>query len=180
MKIFPRLFIAISFIFLVTPSITHSKSIDSNLLYMKLKYGTVVIRMFPDAAPKHVKTIKKLVKSRYFNGLPFYRVATGILAQAGDVSEKGINKKILLKPEISKNLHNIRGAVVSLGPDMQTDQVDGICIWLEDKTKRDGEYTVWGQVISGIEYIEMLEITGIPLFSNNRPDIIRKMYLDGD
>ncbi|MGP0107081.1 peptidylprolyl isomerase, partial [Rhodoblastus sp.] len=56
----------------------------SNLLYMQLKDGMVVIRMRPDLAPKHVARIKTLVKRGFYNGVVFHRVIEGFMAQTGD------------------------------------------------------------------------------------------------
>ena len=59
-------------------------TIPSNLLYMQLKDGTVVIRLRPDLAPKHVAQIKALVQRGFFNGIVFHRVIDGFMAQTGD------------------------------------------------------------------------------------------------
>ncbi len=61
----------------------------SELLYMELKYGTVVIKLLPNVAPNHVARIKELVKEGFYNGLSFHRVIPGFMAQGGDPTGTG-------------------------------------------------------------------------------------------
>lgn len=123
-----------------------------NALLLKLKDGDVVIEMFPDVAPNHVERIKELVRAEFYNGLKFHRVIDGFMAQTG--CPYGTGKK--LKAEFNKMPHK-RGTV-SMARAMDINSGDsqfficfGDCGWL------DGQYTVWGQVTSGMEYVDAIK-----------------------
>ena len=123
-----------------------------NALLLKLKNGDVVIEMFSDDAPNHVARIKELVRAGFYNGLKFHRVIDGFMAQTG--CPFGTGKK--LKAEFNRRPH-LRGTV-SMARAMDPDSADSqffICFaeapWL------NGQYTVWGEVVSGMEYVDMIK-----------------------
>ena len=128
-----------------------------NALLLKLKNGDVVIEMFSDDAPNHVARIKKLVRAGFYNGLKFHRVIDGFMAQTGcpfGTGTGGSGKK--LKAEFNRRPH-LRGTV-SMARAMDPDSADSqffICFaeapWL------NGQYTVWGEVVSGMEYVDMIK-----------------------
>ena len=127
-----------------------------NALLLKLKYGDVVIEMFPEDAPNHVARIKELVRAGFYNGLKFHRVIEGFMAQTGcpyGNGTGGSGKK--LKAEFNRNPHK-RGTVSmarSVFPDSADSQFFicyGDCDWL------NGQYTVWGQVVSGMEHVDAI------------------------
>ena len=139
--------------------IKHSYKVKDaeNALLLKTKDGDVVIEMFADVAPNHVARIKELVRQGFYNGLKFHRVIEGFMAQAGcprGDGTGGSGKK--LKAEFNKIRHQ-RG-IVSMARAMNPDSADSQfficyadCPWL------DGQYTVWGEVVSGMEYIDALK-----------------------
>ena len=139
--------------------IKHSYAVKDaeNALLLKTKDGDVIIELLPDAAPKHVARIKELVRQGFYNGLKFHRVIEGFMAQAGcprGDGTGGSGKK--LKAEFNKIRHQ-RG-IVSMARAMNPDSADSQfficyadCPWL------DGQYTVWGEVVSGMEYIDALK-----------------------
>ena len=139
--------------------IKHSYKVKDaeNALLLKLKDGDVVIEMFPEDAPNHVARIKELVRAGFYNGLKFHRVIDGFMAQTGCPYGNGIGgsgKK--LKAEFNRNPHK-RGTV-SMARAMLPDSADsqfficfGDCDWL------NGQYTVWGQVTSGMEYVDAIK-----------------------
>ena len=139
--------------------IKHSYKVKDaeNALLLKLKDGDVVIEMYPDAAPNHVARIKELVRAGFYNGLKFHRVIDGFMAQTGcpyGNGTGGTGKK--LKAEFNRNPHK-RGTV-SMARAMDPDSADSqffICFaeapWL------NGQYTVWGEVVSGMEYVDMIK-----------------------
>lgn len=139
--------------------IKHSYNVKNpeNALLLKTKHGDVVIEMFDEDAPNHVARIKELVRQGFYNGLKFHRVIDGFMAQAGcprGDGTGGSGKK--LKAEFNKRRHQ-RG-IVSMARAMNPDSADSQfficyadCPWL------DGQYTVWGEVVSGMEYIDMLK-----------------------
>ncbi len=128
-----------------------------NALLLKLKTGDVVIEMFSEDAPKHVERVKELVREGFYNGLKFHRVIDGFMAQTGcplGTGTGGSGKK--LKAEFNRRPH-LRGTV-SMARAMDPDSADSqffICFaeapWL------NGQYTVWGEVVSGMEYVDMLK-----------------------
>ena len=139
--------------------IKHSYKVKDaeNALLLKTKDGDVVIEMFADVAPNHVARIKELVRQGFYNGLKFHRVIEGFMAQAGcprGDGTGGSGKK--LKAEFNRLQHK-RGTV-SMARAMDPDSADSQfficyadCPWL------DGQYTVWGEVVSGMEYIDALK-----------------------
>ena len=116
-----------------------------------------MIEMFPDDAPNHVERIKELVRAGFYNGLKFHRVIDGFMAQTGcpyGTGTGGSGKK--LKAEFNKRPHK-RGTV-SMARAMMPDSADsqfficfGDCDWL------NGQYTVWGEVTSGMEYVDNIK-----------------------
>lgn len=139
--------------------IKHSYKVKNaeEALLLKTKYGDVVIEMFADDAPNHTARIKELVRQGFYNGLKFHRVIEGFMAQAGcprGDGTGGSGKK--LKAEFNRHPHK-RG-IVSMARAMNPDSADSQfficyadCPWL------DGQYTVWGEVTSGMEFVDMLK-----------------------
>lgn len=127
-----------------------------NTLLLELKDGTVTIQLRPDLAPKHVKRIKELVREGFYDGIVFHRVIDGFMAQAGDPTGTGMNgsgQKI--KSEFSREPHT-RG-VVSMARAMNVDSADSqFFICFRDSNFLDGQYTVWGKVKSGMEFVDKI------------------------
>lgn len=138
--------------------IKHSYKVKDaeNSLVMKLKDGDVVIEMYAEVAPKHVERIKELVRNKFYDGLKFHRVIEGFMAQTGDPTGTGMSGSgQKLVAEFSKLPHK-RGTV-SMARAMHPHSADSQfficfnnCEWL------DGQYTVWGEVTSGMEYVDMI------------------------
>ena len=128
-----------------------------NALLLKLKDGDVVIEMYPDAAPNHVARIKELVRAGFYNGLKFHRVIDGFMAQTGcpyGTGTGGSGKK--LKAEFNTKPHK-RGTV-SMARSMLPDSADSqFFICFADCPWLNGQYTVWGEVTSGMEYVDMIK-----------------------
>ena len=128
-----------------------------NALLLKLKDGEVVIEMFPDDAPKHVARIKELARQGFYNGLKFHRVIDGFMAQTGcpyGTGTGGSGKK--LKAEFNKRPH-VRGTV-SMARAMDPDSGDSqFFICFADAPWLNGQYTVWGEVTSGMEFVDMIK-----------------------
>ena len=147
-----------------------------NTLYLDLDYGRVVIEMLPDVAPNHVKRIKELTRQGFYDGVKFHRVIDGFMAQTGDPTGTGMGgsgKK--LKAEFNKTPHT-RGAV-SMARAADPDSGDSqFFICFGDETFLDGQYTVWGRVTSGMEFVDMIKRGEPPM----NPDIIVKMQVAAD
>ena len=128
-----------------------------NTLYLDLKDGRVVIEMRPDLAPKHVKRIKELVRQKFYDGIVFHRVVDGFMAQTGDPTGTGMSgsgQKI--KAEFSREPH-MRGAL-SMARAADVNSADSqFFIVLATATFLDGQYTYWGKVTSGMEFVDKIK-----------------------
>lgn len=139
--------------------IKHSYKVKDveNSIVMKLKDGDVVVEMYSDAAPQHVKRIKELVREGFYDGLKFHRVIEGFMAQTGcplGTGTGGSGKK--LKAEFSKTPHK-RG-IVSMARAMDINSADSqFFICFADCSWLDGQYTVWGEVTQGMELIDRIK-----------------------
>ena len=169
--------ITLSTLLLSTKGFTMDKE---NTLYLDLDYGRVVIELDPSVAPKHVARIKELTRQGFYDGVKFHRVIPGFMAQTGDPTGTGTGgsgKK--LNAEFNNTPH-VRGTV-SMARASDPDSADSqFFICFDDARFLDGQYTVWGKVVSGMEYVDMIK-KGDPrsgLMSN--PDIIVKMQVAAD
>jgi peptidylprolyl isomerase len=127
-----------------------------NTLYLDIPFGRVVIALRPDLAPKHVARIKELARQNFYDNVPFHRVIEGFMAQTGDPTGTGTGgsgKK--LAAEFSPEPH-FRGTVsmARAGDPNSADSQFFIC--LADTPHLNGQYTVWGKVISGMEAIDQV------------------------
>ena len=119
--------------------------------------GDVVIKLRPDLAPGHVKRITELAESGFYDGVPFHRVIPGFMAQGGDPTGRGTGGSDLpdLKAEFSSEPH-VRG-VCSMARTSNPDSANSqFFICFDDATFLDNEYTVWGEVESGMEHVDAL------------------------
>jgi len=147
-------------------------------LYLDLEYGRVVIRMRPDLAPVHVARVKELVRQGFYDGLVFHRVIDGFMAQTGDPKGDGTGGSGKgIQAEFNKEPH-LRGAV-SMARASNINSADSqFFIVLDDSQHLDGNYTLWGQVVSGMEFVDKIR-RGDP-GSNGRvpyPDRIIRMQV---
>ena len=145
----------------LSDDVATAKKIETNLentLYLNLKDGKVVIRMLPDVAPKHVARIKELVRQGFYNGLTFHRVIDGFMAQGGDPLGNGTGgsgKKI--PAEFTSKYSHKRGAV-SMARATDPNSADSqFFIVTADATYLDGQYTIWGYVVDGMEYVDNIK-----------------------
>ena len=153
-----------------------------NTVFMDLTYGRVVIKLRPDLAPNHVAQVKTLVKKGFYNGTPFHRVIEGFMAQGGDPTGTGTGGSDLpdLKAEFTKT-HFVRGtigAARSSDPDSANSQ---FFIMFAPASNLDGDYTVWGEVVSGMEFVDKIK-KGNPDDDGvvDNPDRIVKMQMAAD
>ena len=150
--------------------ISSNLSAEENTMILKLKDGEVKIELFPDVAPGHVKRIKELANSGKYNGVVFHRVIDGFMAQTGDVqfgnsdskefnlSRAGMGGSDLpdLKAEFN-NLPHERGTLSmarSQNPDSANSQ---FFICFQPAPFLDRQYTVFGKVISGMEFVDKIK-----------------------
>ncbi len=127
-----------------------------NTLYLDLEYGRVVIKMHPELAPQHVARIKELVRQGFYDGIVFHRVIDGFMAQTGDPKGNGTGgsgKKI--QAEFNDGKH-VRGAL-SMARSSNINSADSqFFIVLGDSDFLDGQYTYWGEVVSGMEFVDRI------------------------
>ena len=152
-----------------------------NTLYLDLKDGRVVIEMREDLAPKHVARIKELVREGFYDGLTFHRVIDGFMAQTGDPLGNGTGGSgVNLPAEFSREKY-VRGTV-GMARSQDINSGDSQFYIMFDRSEfLDGKYTVWGQVVKGMEFIDNIkkgegsngEIVG-------KPDIIVRMQVMAD
>ena len=130
---------------------------NDNLLLMELKSGNVTIEMKPEIAPNHVKRIKKLVREKFYDGLKFHRVIDGFMAQTGDPKGNGTGGSGKnLKAEFSSANH-VRGTL-SMARASDPNSADSqFFICFADSPWLDGKYTIWGQVIEGMENVDKIK-----------------------
>ena len=117
----------------------------------------VVIKLRPDLAPNHVKQITDLASEGFYDGVVFHRVIPGFMAQGGDPTGTGTSgsKKPNLKQEFSKEPH-VRG-VCSMARTANPDSANSqFFICFDDARFLDRQYTVWGEVIEGMEHVDAL------------------------
>ena len=119
--------------------------------------GDVVIKLRPDLAPGHVERITELAKEGFYDGVVFHRVISGFMAQGGDPTGSGMggSERPDLKAEFSAEPH-VRG-VCSMARSQSPNSANSqFFICLDDATFLDNQYTVWGEVESGMEHVDAL------------------------
>ena len=145
---------------LLVPGVV-SAADKENTLYIDLKDGRVVIEMRPDLAPKHVAQIKKLAREGKYDGVVFHRVIEGFMAQTGDPDGTGRGGMgEMLPAEFSKEPH-VRGTVsMARTPDPNSARSQFFICFVAYPSL-DGQYTVWGKVVSGMEFVDKIK-RGLP------------------
>ena len=148
-----------------------------NTLYLDLAHGRVVIELKPEVAPGHVARIKELAREGFYDNTPFHRVIEGFMAQGGDPTGTGTggSKKPNLTAEFSDIPHGRGGCSMarSSNPNSANSQ---FFICFTDCKFLDGQYTLWGQVVEGMEHVDKLK-RGEPVPD---PDRIVKMQVAAD
>jgi len=162
MSLFRRLFAAIGMLLAgaSAPALVEAATPikdPENTLIMQLKTGKVVIQLRPDLAPHHVARIKELVRKGFYDGTPFHRVIEGFMAQGGDPTGTGTGGSgQKLKAEFSAE-HHLRGTV-AMARAQDPDSADSqFFICFAPAPFLDGQYTIWGQVIEGMEFVDQIK-----------------------
>ncbi len=129
-----------------------------NYLYIDLPYGRVVIEMLPKVAPQHVERIKTLARQKFYDGIVFHRVIDGFMAQTGDPTGTGMGGSKLpdLRAEFSDEPH-IRGAVSMARASSPNSGNSQFFIVTKDSRFLDAQYTVWGRVTKGMEFVDKIK-----------------------
>ena len=155
----------------------------TDYLVLDLKDGPVKIKLRPDLAPGHVERIKTLTGQGFYDGVVFHRVIPGFMAQSGDPTGTGSGGSDLpdLKAEFSNEKHK-RGTVSAARSQNPNSANSQFYICFDESPWLDREYTVWGQVVEGMEHIDAIKKGGE---HNNgaisgAPDKIVKMRIEAD
>lgn len=132
---------------------------DENILYLDLSTGgRVKIVMRPDAAPKHIERVRMLTREGFYNGLIFHRVIDGFMAQGGDPAGTGQGGSKY--PDVAaefNDLPHVRGAVAMARSQDVNSANSQFYIVMQPALKLDRTYTVWGRVVSGMEFVDAIE-----------------------
>ncbi len=149
-------FIKISVLFFLFLIYGLQMSANDHIL-MKLKNGDVLIELRPDLAPNHVNRISDLVNEGFYDGLAFHRVIPGFMAQGGDPLGNGTGGSgTNIAAEFSSENH-VRGTV-SMARAQDPNSADSqFFICFEDASWLDGQYTIWGQVVKGMEFVDKIK-----------------------
>lgn len=145
-----------------------------NTLYLQLKTGTVTIQLRPDLAPNHVAQVKKLTEQGFYNGLKFHRVIPGFMAQTGDPTGTGMggSKEPDLKAEFTQTPFK-RGTIGAARTNNPHSANSQFFICFAPSGFLNGKYTVWGEVVDGMEHVDKIAKGEPPA----NPDTIVKMTL---
>ena len=146
---------------------TNHVQAKENIMIMKLKDGDVIIELYEELAPKHVERVTKLAKEKKYDGVVFHRVIDGFMAQTGDVefgnsskdnfnlSRAGTGGSSLsdIEAEFSSENHG-RGTLSMARAQNPNSANSQFFICFNDCSFLDGQYSVWGQVTEGMEYVD--------------------------
>ena len=154
---------------------------DENILLLELKDGTVTIEMKPEVAPMHVARIKELVREGFYDGLTFHRVIAGFMAQTGDPLGNGTGGSGQNIDAEFNNERHLRGTL-SMARARDPNSADSqFFICFDDAPHLNGQYTVWGQVLDGMEYVDSIKKgEGANGAIIGDPDIIVSMKIKAD
>ena len=153
-----------------------------NTLYLDLKDGRVVIQLRPDLAPAHVEQIKTLVRRGFYDGTVFHRVIEGFMAQGGDPTGTGTGgSKLPNVPAEFNNRHFVRGVAGMARTSEPNSGNSQFFIMFAPAPSLDGQYTAWGRVISGMDYVDQIKRgTGSNGQVVGQPDKIIRMRVASD
>ena len=158
------------YLFIFFFSVISNKLMAENIMILKLSYGDVEIELYPDKAPNHVKRFKELANSGKYDGVVFHRVIDGFMAQTGDVKFGNTNSPDFnlslagtggsdlpnLKAEFTDVAHSrgILSAARSANPDSANSQ---FFICFDSAPHLDRQYSVFGKVTKGMEYVDQIK-----------------------
>jgi len=128
-----------------------------NTLYLDLEQGRVVIQLRPDLAPNHVAQVQKLVRAGFYDGIIFHRVIPGFMAQTGDPTGTGMGGSN--EPNLNAEFTNepfVRGTVGAARTQNPNSANSQFFIMFAEGSFLNGQYTVWGQVVEGMEFVDQI------------------------
>ena len=158
---------------------------NENIMILKLKYGDVVIELFNEIAPNHVKRFKQLAKEKKYDGVVFHRVIDNFMAQTGDIQFGNSNSPNFdlkragtggseypdLKAEFS-NIPHVRGTLSMARSSDPNSANSQFFICFKDVPHLDRQYTVFGKVVQGMEFVDLIKKGDGPDGKVSKPDQI--------
>jgi peptidylprolyl isomerase len=153
-----------------------------NTVYLDLKDGRVVIQLLPDIAPKHVERVKALCRKGFYDNTVFHRVIDGFMAQGGDPTGTGTGGSDMgnVPAEFTRSRHFLRGTVGAARTNDPNSANSQFFIMFEPAPSLDGQYTIWGQVVSGMEHVDAIKKGGGSNGIVSNPDRIVHMRVAAD
>ena len=170
--------LALALAVLLTPAAAQTpKATPDNTLVIELKSGKVLIQLRPDLAPKHVARVKELTKQGFYNGHSFHRVIPGFMAQTGDPTGSGTGGSKLpdLPAEFTPTAFE-RGSIGAARTSNPNTANSQFFICFAHAPHLNGQYTTWGRVIEGMQYVDQIAKGEPPA----NPDKMLKVYLQSD
>jgi peptidyl-prolyl cis-trans isomerase B (cyclophilin B) len=175
----------INIIFYLILILSNNVNEMENIMILKLKDGDVKIEMFPDVAPNHVKRITELANNGKYDNVVFHRVIEGFMAQTGDVKfGNSESKDFDLKksgmggsdlPDLKQEFNDVphEKGTVSMARSSDPDSANSqFFICFKHASFLDRQYTVFGKVVEGMEFIDMIKKGDGPNGSVSNPDKI--------
>jgi len=153
-----------------------------NEVFMDLKDGRVVIQLLPELAPKHVARVKELCRQHFYDNTPFHRVIEGFMAQGGDPTGTGGGGSSLpnLPAEFTNDAHFLRGTVGAARTSDPNSANSQFFIMFAPAPNLDGQYTIWGRVIQGMEHVDNIKRGSGASGTVQNPDRILRMRVAAD
>jgi peptidylprolyl isomerase len=153
-----------------------------NTLLLDLKDGRVTIELRPDLAPKHVERIKTLVREKFYDNTPFHRVIEGFMAQGGDPTGTGTSGSSYpnLPAEFSRSAKFLRGTVGAARTGDPNSANSQFYIMFAPAPHLDGQYTIWGQVTEGMEFVDQIKRGAAGSGTVSNPDRIVQVRVAAD
>ena len=165
--------------------VTTNMNAQNNIMILKLTYGEVEIELYSDKAPNHVKRFKELANKGQYDGVVFHRVIDGFMAQTGDVKfgkSNGPDFNLSLAGTGGSDLPNVKAeftdiahtrGVISAARSEDPDSANSqFFICFDSAPHLDRQYSAFGKVIKGMEFIDMIKKGDSNSGSVSNPDII--------
>jgi cyclophilin family peptidyl-prolyl cis-trans isomerase len=167
--------------FSATAGIAQGGLDPQNTIYLDLKDGRVVIRLRPDLAPKHVAQIKALTQRGFYDNIVFHRVIDGFMAQTGDPTGTGTGGSDLpnIPAEFTQEPYK-RGTVGMARSQSPNSANSQFFICYDGCGPLTGQYTIWGEVVSGMDFVNRIKKGAPGSGTVQGPDKINRMRLMAD
>ena len=182
MRAISKLLLAIGLIMAIGSETAGAAGDPENTLVMELAQGQVLIEMLPELAPQHVARIKELTRQGFYDGIVFHRVMDGFMAQTGDPTGTGSGGSGQNIPAEFSSEPFVRG-VVGMARSQSPDSGDSqFFIMFADGSSLNGQYTVWGRVVEGMEAVDGIKKAprGRQSGEVDDPDKIVRMRVQAD